>query len=65
MGIRRDVMKKLCVLFLCFIIIFATYNNPSFAEERCTNYDSAIDRVAEKYMGKSVPEACEIGRAHV
>ena len=53
-------MKKLCVLFLCFIIIFAAYSDPSFAEERCTNYDSAIDRVAEKYIGKSVPGACVV-----
>lgn len=57
-------MKKLCVLFLCFIIIFAAYSDPSFAEERCTNYDSAIDRVAEKYIGKSVPGACVVISEH-
>ena len=56
-------MKKPCILLLCLMFVFAAYRDRAFAGKNCTDsarYGTAIDRVAEKYVGRSVPGACVI-----
>ncbi len=57
-------MRKFCLIFCCLILIDYVCTDLVFAENNCEDYISVIDKVAEKYIGKSVPGACVIISEH-
>lgn len=68
-------MKKLCVLFLCSMFVFLACAGSAFGMKNSVNsashelvnhveYGKAIDAVAGKHIGKSVPGACVIISEH-
>ena len=59
-------MKKICILSCCIAIVIAIELPDcfAFAAERNHDYKFVIDKVADKYIGKTVPGACVIISEH-
>lgn len=59
-------MKKIIILscFIAFAFVILIPRSFIFAAEETENYETAIDKVADAYIGKSVPGACVIVSEH-
>ncbi len=59
-------MKKIRILscFIAFVIVVGLTASFAFAEEESVDYEAAVDKVADKYIGKTVPGACVIVSEH-
>ena len=59
-------MKKIfflsCLIAFAFVVLFP--RSFILAAEVTDNYETAIDKVADAYIGKSVPGACVIVSEH-
>ena len=54
--------EKIIILssFIAFAFVILIPRSFIFAAEETENYETAIDKVADAYIGKSVPGACVI-----
>ena len=59
-------MKKIVILsyFIAFAFVVLFPRSFIFAAEETENYETVIDKVADAYIGKSVPGACVIVSEH-
>lgn len=59
-------MKKIVILscFIAFAFVVLFPRSFIFAAEETEHYETVIDKVADAYIGKSVPGACVIVSEH-